>query len=157
MVKVCDLESLLKDLMAKLTGFRSGKTGCVMFSADQVCDTLGVSVSRSELEDIVPAEWRELWPYSRNDIDEDVRSLLWPEGDTADKMMISESGVYSLMMVSDSAQGNLFLDWVTHSLLPSIREDGLYVLGSDRLEPEDRQAMIGTLNHSLGRTRTADQ
>ncbi|MCC5978084.1 MAG: hypothetical protein JJU21_08480 [Salinarimonas sp.] len=43
------------------------------------------------------------------------------------KNVISESGLYKLIMRSDKPQAREFQDWVTRVVLPAIRKDGMYV------------------------------
>ena len=45
--------------------------------------------------------------------------------------LISESGLYKLVLRSDKAEARQFQDWVTREVLPAIRKDGGYVLGED--------------------------
>lgn len=42
-------------------------------------------------------------------------------------MLVSESGLYKLIMRSDKPQAKKFQDWVTRDVLPAIRKDGAYV------------------------------
>lgn len=60
-----------------------------------------------------------------------------PSGQASSKGMgraviVSESGLYKLIMRSDKPQARAFQDWVTRDVLPSIRKDGMYVLGDMR-------------------------
>lgn len=48
--------------------------------------------------------------------------------------VISESGLYKLIMRSDKPEARKFQDWVTREVLPAIRKDGLYVAGEERLK-----------------------
>ena len=43
--------------------------------------------------------------------------------------VISESGLYKLVMRSDKPQAKRFQDWVTKDVLPAIRKDGGYIMG----------------------------
>ncbi len=43
--------------------------------------------------------------------------------------VISESGLYKLVMRSDKPQAKPFQDWVTKEVLPSIRKTGAFVTG----------------------------
>ena len=43
--------------------------------------------------------------------------------------LISESGLYKLIMRSDEPEGRAFQDWVTRLVLPAIRKDGAFVMG----------------------------
>jgi len=44
-------------------------------------------------------------------------------------VLVSESGLYKLVMRSDKPQAKAFQDWVTKVVLPAIRKDGAYVMG----------------------------
>jgi prophage antirepressor-like protein len=48
--------------------------------------------------------------------------------------IISESGLYRLIMRSDKQQAKAFQDWVTREVLPAIRKDGAYVQGEEKLK-----------------------
>ena len=48
--------------------------------------------------------------------------------------IISESGLYKLVMRSDKQEARQFQDWVTREVLPAIRKDGMYVAGEERLK-----------------------
>ena len=41
--------------------------------------------------------------------------------------IISESGLYKLIMRSNKAEARVFQDWVTRDVLPAIRKDGVYI------------------------------
>lgn len=60
--------------------------------------------------------------------------------------IISESGLYRLVMRSDVADARVFQDWVTRDVLPAIRKDGGYIMG------EEGRPM-GALRDSLQRPR----
>lgn len=47
--------------------------------------------------------------------------------------LISESGLYKLVMRSDKPEARAFQDWVTRVVLPAIRKDGAYVLGEEKV------------------------
>jgi prophage antirepressor-like protein len=47
--------------------------------------------------------------------------------------LISESGLYKLIMRSDKPQARLFQDWVTRDVLPAIRKDGAYIMGEEKV------------------------
>jgi prophage antirepressor-like protein len=40
--------------------------------------------------------------------------------------LVSESGLFKLIMRSDKPQAKPFQDWVTKVVLPAIRKDGMY-------------------------------
>src|SRR5690606_32003881 len=47
--------------------------------------------------------------------------------------IISESGLYKLIMRSDKPEARAFQDWVTKVVLPAIRKDGAYVMGEEKV------------------------
>ena len=49
--------------------------------------------------------------------------------------IVSESGLYSLVLSSRKPEAKPFKKWVTHEVLPSIRKTGYYA--SDRIDPQD--------------------
>lgn len=50
-----------------------------------------------------------------------------------DMVLVSESGLYKLVMRSDKPEARAFQDWVTRVVLPAIRKDGAYVLGEEKV------------------------
>lgn len=58
--------------------------------------------------------------------------------------LISESGLYKLIMRSDKDEAKVFQDWVTREVLPAIRKTGGYLLNEEARETahaDDRAAM----------------
>ncbi|MGX0975209.1 prophage antirepressor-like protein [Roseovarius sp. MBR-51] len=49
--------------------------------------------------------------------------------------MVSESGLYKIIMRSDKAEAKAFQDWVTRDVLPAIRKDGGYIMGEEKVAP----------------------
>ena len=47
--------------------------------------------------------------------------------------LISESGLYKLILRSDKPQAKPFQDWVTRVVLPAIRKDGGYIMGEEKV------------------------
>ncbi|WP_375699787.1 Bro-N domain-containing protein [Pseudophaeobacter sp. TrK17] len=64
----------------------------------------------------------------------ELRSLGLPKGSTGNRAMvlISESGLYKLVMRSDKKEAKQFQDWVTREVLPSIRKTGTYTMPGAR-------------------------
>lgn len=50
-----------------------------------------------------------------------------------DMIIISESGLYKLIMRSDKKEAKAFQNWVTQVVLPAIRKDGAYVQGEEKV------------------------
>lgn len=46
---------------------------------------------------------------------------------------ISESGLYKLIMRSDKPEAKPFQNWITQVVLPTIRKDGAYVMGEEKV------------------------
>lgn len=58
------------------------------------------------------------------------------------RTLISETGLYKIVLRSDKSQAKPFQDWVTREVLPAIRKDGMYVAGEEKvrtgeMEPEE--------------------
>ena len=98
--------------------------GAPWFAAKDVCRVLGLTTRK--VRDIVPAEERTLSP------------LLDARGCNQRSLMVSESGLYTLIMRSDKPEAKRFQRWVTGEVLPSIRRTGSY-LGAE-LEPLKQRA-----------------
>ena len=47
--------------------------------------------------------------------------------------LISESGLYKLVMRSTKPEARRFQDWVTRDVLPAIRKDGAYIMGEEKV------------------------
>ena len=47
--------------------------------------------------------------------------------------VVSESGLYKLILRSDKEQARRFQNWVTRDVLPAIRKDGGYILGEEKV------------------------
>lgn len=47
--------------------------------------------------------------------------------------LISESGLYKLIMRSEKPEAQRFQDWVTRDVLPAIRKDGAYIMGEEKV------------------------
>lgn len=48
-------------------------------------------------------------------------------------LVISEPGLYKLIMRSNKPEARAFQDWVTRDVLPAIRKDGGYILGEEKV------------------------
>lgn len=49
-----------------------------------------------------------------------------------DMTILSESGLFKLVLRSDKPEAKPFQDWVTKVVLPAIRKDGAYVMGEEK-------------------------
>ena len=68
--------------------------------------------------------------YSRLDDTEKTKVCRGHLGMSSGKPMVlvSESGLYKLVMRSDKPEARAFQDWVTRDVLPAIRKDGGYTV-----------------------------
>ncbi len=105
----------------------SGEDGEPWFVAKDVCDILGIATNH------LREEGRGL------DSDE-VASLPNWEGKGSAPLIINEPGLYKLIMRSRKPEAREFQRWVTHEVLPSIRKHGGYMLGQERMTPEQMLA-----------------
>lgn len=89
------------------------------FVAKDMCDILGHSNVSMALD--------------RLDDDERSKFNLGRQGETN---IVNEAGLYSLVLGSRKPEAHEFQRWVTHEVLPSIRKHGGYMVGQERMTPE---------------------
>lgn len=89
------------------------------FVAKDVCDILGHSNVSMALD--------------RLDDDERSKFNLGRQGETN---IVNEAGLYVLVLGSRKPEAHEFQRWVTHEVLPSIRKHGGYMVGQERMTPE---------------------
>ena len=101
--------------------------GEAWFVAKDVCDVLGLADVTSALRVL--------------DEDEKLVRKISGAGQIREMATVSEPGLYKLIMRSTKPQAKDFTRWVTHTVLPSIRETGMYVTNKviARLEQEVRE------------------
>lgn len=102
------------------------------FVAVDVCRALGFNLTAGSAQHI-----RNLTP-------DQVRSHRFQNVGGRPHTVISESGLYKLIMRSDKPEARQFQDWVTREVLPSIRKTGGYLLNEEARETahaDDRQGM----------------
>ena len=115
------------------------------FMAKDVCDALGVATNH-------------LRESGRGLDDDEVASLPNWEGKGSAPTIISEAGLYSLIMRSRKPEAKAFKRWVTHEVLPSIRKHGMYATPQavkDMLADPD--TMIRTLQALKDERERADR
>lgn len=100
------------------------------FVAKDVCDILGLGTE-----------------HLRRDLDEDEVTEAtnlpnWQVGTNGGRipLIVSEPGLYKLIMRSRKPEAKAFQRWVTHEVLPSIRKHGGYMAGQERMTPEQMLA-----------------
>jgi len=94
-----------------------GEEGEPWFVAKDVCNALGI-------------ETNHLREKGRGLDDDEVSTLPNWEGKGAAPLIVSEAGLYSLILKSRKPEAKRFKRWVTHEVLPALRRDGAYVASS---------------------------
>lgn len=97
------------------------------FVAKDVCDILGIATNH------LREEGRGL------DADEVLSLPNW-EGKGSAPLIISEPGLYKLVMRSRKPEAKAFQRWVTHEVLPAIRRTGGYMVARHDDTPEEIMA-----------------
>ncbi|MBR1602457.1 MAG: hypothetical protein IJ667_03350 [Synergistaceae bacterium] len=122
--------------------------------AKDVCDILGIANSRdavSALDDdekmtltISSLHDDEKMTVGISDVDDDEKiALRFSDGHSRKRggaqflNIISESGLYALIIRSNKPEAKQFKRWITHEVIPSIRKTGSYVMPSkvQRFDP----------------------
>ena len=90
------------------------KDGEPWFVAKDVCNILEIKNSRDTLNKC---------------LDEDERGvdIIYTPGGNQEMTIVSEAGLYSLILRSRKPEAKAFKRWVTHEVLPSIRKTGAYL------------------------------
>lgn len=84
------------------------------FVAKDVCNVLEIKNSRDTLNKCL-------------DADEKGVDTIYTPGGNQEMAIVSEAGLYSLIIRSRKPEAKAFKRWVTHEVLPSIRKHGAYV------------------------------
>ena len=107
------------------------------FVGVDVCNVLGYTNSRKALKDHVPDKFKR------------GERIVTPYG-VQNMTLISEPGLYRLIMRSNLPAAEKFMDWVCEEVLPSIRKYGFYGLlnGERALQLPDKEYIryLGGLN-----------
>lgn len=75
-------------------------------------------------------------------LDEDEKDVCQMDtlGGTQNVTVVSESGLYHVILRSDKPEAKPFRKWVTSEVLPSIRKNGGYIAGQEQLTPQELMA-----------------
>lgn len=93
------------------------------FVAKDVCDVLGIANPRNATARIPDKD--------RNTV---RRADDIPERGNPNITVISEAGLYRLVLRSDKPEAEPFIDWVTSKVLPALRKTGSYTCKSSKYE-----------------------
>nr|DAF89989.1 MAG TPA: hypothetical protein [Myoviridae sp. ctBCv9] len=102
------------------------KDGAPWFVLKDVCGVLGVG----NVSDV----------YARLDTDEKGVGQIDTLGGRQSMNIISESGLYNVILRSDKPEAKPFRKWVTAEVLPAIRRSGGYIAGQNDLSPAELMA-----------------
>lgn len=83
--------------------------------------------------------YKDTYSALRHNVDDEDKRLC-PVGSTSgtqDTLVISESGLYSLIFGSKLEKAKEFKHWVTAEILPSIRKNGGYIQNQEQMTPEE--------------------
>ena len=100
--------------------------GAPWWVASDVCQSLGMNT-------------RNGTGHFLSNLSEDERAIITlaqTEGNrrgNPKRAIVSESGLYKLVMRSDKPEARAFQDWVTRVVLPAIRKDGAYIMGEEKV------------------------
>ena len=98
------------------------------FVLKDVCEVLGMD--STQLKKVA----------DRLEEDEKGRSQITTPGGAQESWIISESGLYNVILRSDKPEAKPFRKWVTAVVLPSIRKNGGYIAGQEELSPQELMA-----------------
>lgn len=93
------------------------------FVAKDVCNILGITNITETLKRLDEDE------FSTTEVIDSI-------GRTQEVYVINEYGLYQIVMTSKKKQAKEFKRWVTHEVLPSIRQNGFYMQTTDIQVPE---------------------
>ena len=117
------------------------KDGEPWFVAKDVCNILEIKNNRDTLNKC---------------LDEDERGvdIIYTPGGNQEMTIVSEAGLYSLILRSRKPEAKAFKRWVTHEVLPSIRKTGAYL--SPGMSNEQVKALVATLEEEMYRRIQAE-
>ena len=116
------------------------KGGEPWFVARDVCKVLEITKVDSAIRNL--------------DADEKGAHTVSTPGGNQEMTIVSEAGLYSLILRSRKPEAKAFKRWVTHEVLPSIRKTGAYL--SPGMSNEQVKALVATLEEEVYRRIQAE-
>lgn len=106
------------------------------FVAADVCRALGLTLHKGTFMHLKKLHEDEKRIVKKGSFTLPVSDLgaLWC-GSENQHSLVSESGLYKLILRSDKQTAKAFQDWVTREVLPAIRKTGGYLLNEDMRVP----------------------
>ena len=106
------------------------------FVVKDICNALGLTNS-SETVRNVPIKWRS------------SKTLMTAAGNEQEMLLVSEPGLYKLIMRSNKPIAQKFQEWVCEEVLPSIRKTGQYNIEQLKKTIEEKEAEIKEIKTEL--------
>ena len=107
------------------------------FVASDVCRCLGLDLTNGgavrHLRFLAKDECQSISKRTAKTLTQNEGVLAVFRGNEANLTLISESGLYKLVMRSDKPEARKFQDWMTREVLPAIRKDGAYIMGEEKV------------------------
>ena len=103
-------------------------SGSLWFSAADICSALGLTNPSQAI----------------GRLDDDEKSIAVSAIRTSGSpkvLVVNEPGMYALVLASRKPDAKAFKRWITHDVLPSIRQYGGYIDGMENLKGEDAAAV----------------
>lgn len=113
------------------------------FVGRDACDAVGISKYRDAIAQL--------------DKDERASAVVDTPGGRQNMLLVNESGVYGLMLISRSPKVKPFRRWVTHEVIPAIRRTGSYSVAPAAPALPDLTTPQGVLALAERLTETARQ
>lgn len=107
------------------------KDGEPFFIAKDICDVLGFAHAPSAI---------------RDNVDDEEKSTVRTTHGGPERVIINESGLYSLIFRSRKPEAQKFRKWVTSEVIPSIRKTGKYSLPDSEQTIQEKLVML--MSHS---------
>ena len=101
--------------------------GEIYFVGKDVAEILGYTNSRKAIADHVDEEDRGVTKCDTL-------------GGTQDLTVINESGLYGLVLSSKLPAAKRFKRWITHEVIPAIRQNGGYIAGQEQMNEQELMA-----------------
>jgi prophage antirepressor-like protein len=89
------------------------------FVANDICDILGLTNTRDILSKCL-------------DADEKLTYTIYTSGQNRKVNLVTESGLYALIIRSNKPQAKKFRKWITSEVIPSLRKNGTYRLNQSK-------------------------
>lgn len=134
-----DIRSFCNKMFGSMIVFVDPATGEPWFLGTEITTALGyVNLWGAISRHVDPEDIRRL---NYKDVAPDIRSVIWAPSDFRPKVLVNESGMYALAFSSTLETAKEFRRWVTHTVLPEIRNNGGYILGQEELDPKEMEEL----------------